>query len=62
MFFTSGKCSFFQNFQASHISVGGAGGYGLMNGNPDMRYPGGAFGDSYGGVWGPYDKRGPGRR
>ncbi|KAJ9708177.1 hypothetical protein PVL29_000304 [Vitis rotundifolia] len=41
--------------------LGGGGGYGLLNGSPEMRYPGGAFGDGYG-VWGPYDKRGPPRR
>lgn len=34
----------------------------MLNGSPDMRYPGGAFGDSYGGAWGSYDKRGPPRR
>ncbi|XP_059655513.1 protein FLX-like 3 [Cornus florida] len=41
----------------------GPGGYGMLNGSPEMRYSGGAFGDIYGGgAWGPYDKRGPPRR
>uniref|UniRef100_A0A5B6ZQM3 Protein FLX-like 3 n=1 Tax=Davidia involucrata TaxID=16924 RepID=A0A5B6ZQM3_DAVIN len=41
----------------------GAGGYGMLNGSPEMRYSGSAFGDVYGGgSWGPYDKRGPPRR
>lgn len=40
----------------------GAGGYGLMNGSPETRYPG-PYGDVYGsGPWGSYDKRGPPRR
>ena len=57
-------CSFFffSFFKLHRLSVGGGGGYGLLNGSPEMRYPGGAFGDGYGGVWGPYDKRGPPRR
>ncbi|GFS44379.1 hypothetical protein Acr_00g0089990 [Actinidia rufa] len=41
----------------------GAGGYGKLNGSPEMRYAGSAYGDSYGGgAWGSYDKRGPPRR
>ncbi|KAA8529166.1 hypothetical protein F0562_034035 [Nyssa sinensis] len=41
----------------------GAGGYGMVNRSPEMRYSGSAFGDVYGsGAWGPYDKRGPPRR
>ena len=41
----------------------GAGGYGMLNGSPEMRYPGSAYGDIYGGgAWGSYDKRGPPRR
>ncbi|KAK9277250.1 hypothetical protein L1049_006789 [Liquidambar formosana] len=40
----------------------GGGGYGMLNGSPEMRYPGGVFGDGYGGAWGPYDNRGPPRR
>lgn len=41
----------------------GAGGYGLLNGSPETRYPG-PYGDVYGpGPWGSYDKRGgPPRR
>ncbi|KAG6398935.1 hypothetical protein SASPL_140407 [Salvia splendens] len=35
-----------------------AGGYGLLNGSPETRYPG-PYGDVYGpGPWGSYDKRG----
>ncbi|CAA0833017.1 Protein FLX-like 3 [Striga hermonthica] len=35
----------------------GAGGYGLVNGSPDTKYPG-VYGDVYGaGPFGPYDKR-----
>ena len=66
MFLTTGKrvlfFFFFSFFKLHRLSVGGGGGYGLLNGSPEMRYPGGAFGDGYGGVWGPYDKRGPPRR
>ncbi|XP_052199618.1 protein FLX-like 3 isoform X1 [Diospyros lotus] len=42
----------------------GAGSYGMLNGSPEMRYAGSAYGDIYGssGRWGPYDKRGPTRR
>ncbi|XP_057477255.1 protein FLX-like 3 [Actinidia eriantha] len=41
----------------------GAGGYGMLNGSPEMRYAGSAYGDIYGGgAWGSYDKRGPPRR
>ncbi|XP_057810639.1 protein FLX-like 3 isoform X2 [Salvia miltiorrhiza] len=41
----------------------GAGGYGLLNGSPETRYPG-PYGDVYGpGPWGSFDKRsGPPRR
>ncbi|KAA8532709.1 hypothetical protein F0562_032742 [Nyssa sinensis] len=40
----------------------GTGGYGMLNGSPEMRYSGSAFGDIYGGgAWGTYDKRGPPR-
>lgn len=40
----------------------GAGGYGMLNGSPETRYPG-PYGDVYGpGPWGSYDKRGPPRR
>ncbi|KAM7464342.1 hypothetical protein LguiA_032463 [Lonicera macranthoides] len=44
--------------------LGGPGGYGMMNGSPETRYPGGAYGDVYGsgGAWGSYDNRGPPRR
>ncbi|XP_022881973.1 protein FLX-like 3 [Olea europaea var. sylvestris] len=39
----------------------GVGGYGMMNGSPETRYPG-PYGDVYGaGPWGSYDKRGPPR-
>ena len=64
MFLTSGKLSFFFPFCKPFIFLlgGGGGGYGLLNGSPEMRYPAGAFGDGYGGVWGQYDKRGPPRR
>lgn len=35
----------------------------MMNGSPEMRYPGGVYGDPYiGGGWGSYDNRGPPRR
>ncbi|KAJ0433587.1 hypothetical protein HanRHA438_Chr17g0813901 [Helianthus annuus] len=37
----------------------GGGGYGMLSGSPDMRYPGGGYGDVYGGGWGSYDQRGP---
>lgn len=38
----------------------GGGGYGMLNGSPDMRYhPGGGYGG--GGGWGSYDHRGPPR-
>lgn len=42
----------------------GAGSYGMLNGSPEMRYAGSAYGDIYGssGRWGPYEKRGPTRR
>ena len=41
----------------------GAGGYGKLNGSPEMRYAGSAYGDIYGGgAWASYDKRGPPRR
>ncbi|KAL3510790.1 hypothetical protein ACH5RR_030191 [Cinchona calisaya] len=41
----------------------GVGGYGMMNGSPEMRYRGNSFGDPYtSGAWGSYDKRGPPRR
>lgn len=42
----------------------GAGGYGMLSGSPEMRYPGGsAYSDVYGaGAWAPYDHRGPPRR
>ncbi|KAL0372615.1 UNVERIFIED_CONTAM: protein FLX-like 3 [Sesamum calycinum] len=40
----------------------GVGGYGMLNGSPETRYPG-PYGDVYGaGPWGSYDKRGPPRR
>lgn len=40
----------------------GVGGYGVLNGSPETRYPG-SYGDVYGpGPWGSYDKRGPPRR
>ncbi|KAI7749479.1 hypothetical protein M8C21_033066 [Ambrosia artemisiifolia] len=39
----------------------GGGGYGMLSGSPDMRYPGGGYGDVYGGGWGSYDHRGPPR-
>ncbi|KAL7609315.1 hypothetical protein Lser_V15G11816 [Lactuca serriola] len=39
----------------------GGGGYGMLNGSPDMRYhPGGGYGGG-GGGWGSYDHRGPPR-
>lgn len=42
----------------------GAGGYGMYNGSPEMRYASSGYGDTYGkGAWGgPYDKHGPPRR
>uniref|UniRef100_A0A2N9FW20 Protein FLX-like 3 n=1 Tax=Fagus sylvatica TaxID=28930 RepID=A0A2N9FW20_FAGSY len=40
----------------------GGGGYGMLNGSPEMRYQSDAFGDSYGSGWGHYDKHGPPRR
>lgn len=42
------------------MNVGG-GGYGMMSGSPDMRYPGSGYGDLYGGGWGSYDYQGPPR-
>ncbi|XP_034201700.1 protein FLX-like 3 [Prunus dulcis] len=36
----------------------GGGGYGMMNGSPDMRYSRGSYGNGYSSGWGPYDKRG----
>ncbi|KAK4423571.1 protein FLX-like 3 [Sesamum alatum] len=40
----------------------GVGGYVMLNGSPETRYPG-PYGDVYGaGPWGSYDKRGPPRR
>lgn len=39
----------------------GGGGYGMMNGGPEMRYSGGSYGNGYSNGWGPYDKRGPRR-
>ncbi|KAL4569331.1 hypothetical protein LXL04_024967 [Taraxacum kok-saghyz] len=38
----------------------GGGGYGMLSGSPDMRYPGGGYGGG-GGGWGSYDHRGPPR-
>lgn len=42
----------------------GIGGYGMMNGSPEMRYRGhDTYGNPRGGrAWGPYEKRGPPRR
>ncbi|KAG5532432.1 hypothetical protein RHGRI_026911 [Rhododendron griersonianum] len=58
-----------EKLRTEHLSVDrrsrglGAGGYGMSNGSPEMRYAGGAYGDMYGGgAWGPYDKHGPARR
>ncbi|KAG6601786.1 Zinc finger protein CONSTANS-LIKE 16, partial [Cucurbita argyrosperma subsp. sororia] len=35
----------------------GAEGYGILNRSPEMRYAGGAYGNSYGSSWAPYEKR-----
>ncbi|KAH7516535.1 hypothetical protein FEM48_Zijuj10G0145300 [Ziziphus jujuba var. spinosa] len=40
----------------------GGGVYGVLNGSPEMRYPGVAYGDGYGSPWGHYDRHGPSRR
>ncbi|PHU01920.1 hypothetical protein BC332_27171 [Capsicum chinense] len=40
----------------------GVGAYGMMNGSPEMRYPGSAYTDPHSGGWGSYDHRGPPRR
>ncbi|XP_050241070.1 protein FLX-like 3 [Quercus robur] len=40
----------------------GGGGYGMLNGSPEMRYQSDAFGYGYGSGWGHYDKRDPPRR
>lgn len=49
------------NTERRACGLGGSA-YGLLNGCPDMRYPGGAFDNDYGGAWGHYDKHGPPRR
>ncbi|KAM1102396.1 hypothetical protein ACFX2I_011039 [Malus domestica] len=36
----------------------GGGGYGMMNGSPEMRYSGRPYRNGYSTGWGPYDKRG----
>ncbi|WMV28224.1 hypothetical protein MTR67_021609 [Solanum verrucosum] len=53
-----------EKLRADKVGRGlGVGAYGMMNGSPEMRYPGGAYGDPYsGGGWGSYDNRGPPRR
>ncbi|XP_048319137.2 protein FLX-like 3 isoform X1 [Ziziphus jujuba] len=45
----------------SHFHTRG-GVYGVLNGSPEMRYPGVAYGDGYGSPWGHYDRHGPSRR
>ncbi|XP_050374443.1 LOW QUALITY PROTEIN: protein FLX-like 3 [Argentina anserina] len=39
----------------------GGGGYGTMNGGPEMRYSGALYGSVYRNSWGPYDRPGTGR-
>ncbi|XP_009777705.1 protein FLX-like 3 [Nicotiana tabacum] len=53
-----------EKLRAEKVGRGlGVGAYGVMNGSPEMRYPGGAYGDPYSaGGWGSYDNRGPPRR
>lgn len=46
-------------FSLFHLGVGA---YGMMNGSPEMRYPGSAYTDPHSGGWGSYDHRGPPRR
>nr|POF18134.1 protein flx-like 3 [Quercus suber] len=40
----------------------GGGGYGMLNGSPEMRYQSDMFGYGYGSGWGHYNKRDPPRR
>lgn len=46
------------------VRAPGVGGYGMLNGSPEMRYRGNdTYGDPHGGrAWGPYEKRRPPRR
>ncbi|KAL6186589.1 hypothetical protein ACLB2K_042709 [Fragaria x ananassa] len=39
----------------------GGGGYGMMNGGPEMRYSGALYGSASRNGWGPYDRPGPRR-
>ncbi|BBG94464.1 hypothetical protein Prudu_002758 [Prunus dulcis] len=47
-----------QAMENNLVSMARGGGYGMMNGSPDMRYSRGSYGNGYSSGWGPYDKRG----
>ncbi|XP_019054237.1 PREDICTED: protein FLX-like 3 [Nelumbo nucifera] len=57
-----------EKLRAEHLNAEkrarGLGGmsYGMLKTSSELGYPGGAYGDTYGGAWGPYDTRGSTRR